>query len=57
MALIVQELIEAGKPFDEIQKKLGMDYEEVERFAIKMGIPRTEAILNHEFSKAWIPEK
>lgn len=57
MANIVQKLIEEGKTFDEIQHRLGMDYEEVERFAIKLGIPYTEVVEKHEFSKAWVPDR
>lgn len=57
MANIVQILIEAGKSFEEIQHRLGMDYEEVERFAIKVGIPKTALIVDHEYSQAWVPSK
>lgn len=53
MALIVQSLIEANIPQQEIQQLLQMESEEVIRLALKVGINKTDIVQNAEFSQAW----
>jgi ParB-like chromosome segregation protein Spo0J len=53
MALIVQSLIKANIPQQEIEQLLQMESEEVIRLALKVGINKTDIVQNAEFSQAW----
>lgn len=53
MAQIVQDMIEAGISQQEIMLRLQMESEEVVRLALRVGIPKTDIIQDHNFSKAW----
>lgn len=56
MSNIVSEMITVHKlSMEVIMRLLQMEKEEVIRLANKAGIPKTEIIMETEFSKAWVP--
>lgn len=56
MAKIVQTMIENGKTTEEICVRLQMEVDEVERLALRVGIPATSDITKTGFGKAWKPK-
>lgn len=57
MAQIVQSMLEDGLSAEEIMDRLGMDDEEVERLAARVGLPIKVAERGRtEFGKAWRPD-
>ena len=56
MGDIVKHQIEKGKPISEIMKEFGMEKEEVIRLANRMGIHKSEIIIDTDWSNSWIPE-
>lgn len=56
MSDVVSLLIKQGKTPEYIINAYGMEREEVVRLANKAGIPKTEIITEHSFSKGWVPE-
>lgn len=56
MGDIVKYQIEAGKPISDIMKEFGMEKEEVVRLANRMGIHKSEIIIDTDWSNSWIPE-
>ena len=54
MAKIIQDMVESGLDKDYIGKKLGMEQDEVLRLALRAGIPMTDLIKKHDYSKAWV---
>jgi len=57
MAKIIQEMIDAKMCVEEIMSRLGMEKEEVQRLAQRVGIPKSDIISNAEWSKSWIPSE
>lgn len=56
MADIIKILLEQGKTVEYIMKEYGMEQEEVVRLASAVGIPKSDLIINSEFSNAWTPQ-
>jgi ParB-like chromosome segregation protein Spo0J len=58
MADIVRNIIEAGVPSAEIERRLGMESEEVDRLADRSGMPARVGMreAGGQFGHAWIPE-
>lgn len=56
MADIIKILLDQGRTVEYIMKEYGMEKEEVVRLATSLGIPKSDLIVNNEFSKAWVPE-
>lgn len=56
MSKIVKSEIEKGSSVEEIIDSYGMEREEVVRLMINVGVPLTESIVSHEYSKAWVPD-
>lgn len=56
MAGIIKEMLDEGVEAKEIQKRLGMEKDEVVRLAQREGIPMSDLIKNGDFSKSWSPE-
>lgn len=56
MADIIESMIHEGKCMDEICDRLQMETEEVIRLANRKGIPKTDIVVNSDWSKSWEPE-
>ena len=56
MGDIVKHQIEKGKPISEIMKEFGMEKEEVIRLANRMGIQKSQIIIDTDWSNSWIPQ-
>lgn len=56
MATIIESMIKESKSMDEICERLQMESEEVIRLANRKGIPKTDIVVNSDWSKAWEPE-
>jgi ParB-like chromosome segregation protein Spo0J len=57
MASIVRDMIDAGVPMREVQTRLGMEDEEVERLVDRAGMPeRMRARGVTSLGKSWRPE-
>lgn len=56
MADIIELLLKEGKSLEYIMLEYGMEAEEVYRLANRKGIPKTDIVINANFSKAWTPE-
>ena len=56
MGDIVKYQIENGKPLSDIMKEFGMEKEEVVRLANRMGIQKSDIIIDTEWSNSWIPQ-
>lgn len=56
MAEIIQVMVDEGRSMEEIQRRLGMEREEVVRLAMRVGIPQSRLIADTEFDNAWVPE-
>jgi ParB-like chromosome segregation protein Spo0J len=56
MGDIVKYQIDNGKPISDIMKEFGMEKEEVVRLANRMGIHKSEIIIDTDWSNSWIPE-
>jgi ParB-like chromosome segregation protein Spo0J len=56
MGDIVKYQIENGKGISEIMKEFGMEKEEVIRLANRMGIHKSEIIIDTDWSNSWIPQ-
>lgn len=56
MAEIVGEMINNEISMEEICERLQMEAEEVTRLANRKGIPKTDIIVNSEWSKSWKPK-
>lgn len=56
MGDIVKHQIDNGKPISDIMKEFGMEKEEVVRLANRMGIHKSEIIIDTDWSNSWIPE-
>jgi ParB-like chromosome segregation protein Spo0J len=56
MADIVQGMVEEKLSMQEICHRLQMEKEEVIRLANKKGIPKTDIVQDHSWSKSWVPE-
>jgi ParB-like chromosome segregation protein Spo0J len=56
MADIVSGMIAEGMSMNEICERLQMEDEEVIRLANRKGIPKTDIVVNNEWSKSWKPE-
>jgi ParB-like chromosome segregation protein Spo0J len=56
MGDIVKNQIDNGKPISEIMKDFGMEKEEVVRLANRMGIHKTEIIIDTDWSNSWVPQ-
>jgi ParB-like chromosome segregation protein Spo0J len=55
MAKIVQSIIEEGHSKEEIQVRLGMENEEVDRLLDRSGMPNKAAVKTDGFGKSWKP--
>lgn len=55
MVEIVKLEIQRGATVEYIMKAYGMEEEEVSRLSLRGGIPQSDLIQKHEFSKSWIP--
>lgn len=56
MADIMRQMIADGLSKQEIMHRLQMEEEEVIRLALRVGIPKTRIIDNHNWSKSWSPK-
>lgn len=56
MANIIESMLQESKTMDEICNRLQMESEEVVRLANRKCIPKTDIVVNSEWSKAWEPE-
>jgi ParB-like chromosome segregation protein Spo0J len=56
MAEIMKQMIADGLSKQEIMHRLQMEEEEVIRLALRVGIPKTKIIDNHNWSKSWSPK-
>ena len=56
MGDIVKHQIENKKPISEIMKEFGMEKEEVIRLANRMGIHKSNIIIDTDWSNSWIPQ-
>lgn len=56
MADIIESMLKEEKSMEEICERLQMEPEEVIRLANRKGIPKTEIVVNTDWSKAWEPE-
>jgi ParB-like chromosome segregation protein Spo0J len=56
MGDIVKHQIDNGKPISDIMKEFGMEKEEVVRLSNRMGIHKSEIIIDTDWSNSWIPE-
>lgn len=56
MADIVASMIAGGMSMNEICERLQMEDEEVIRLANRKGVPKTDIVVNNEWSKSWKPE-
>ena len=56
MGDIVKNQIDNGKPISEIMQEFGMEKEEVIRLANRMGIHKTDIIIDTDWSNSWIPQ-
>jgi ParB-like chromosome segregation protein Spo0J len=56
MADIVESMIKDGVCMEEICERMQMESEEVIRLANRKGIPKTEIVLNSNWSKSWVPK-
>ena len=57
MAKIVRDLVGAGLSYEEIQARVGMEEEEVERLHTHAGMPSKVAGETPDFAKAWVPTR
>ena len=57
MAQIVRDLVGAGLSYEDIQARVGMEEEEVERLHTHAGMPSKVAGETAEFAKAWVPTR
>lgn len=55
MANIIESMLQECKTMDEICERLQMETEEVIRLANRKGIPKTDIVVNSEWSKSWEP--
>lgn len=56
MASIVRGMVEDGVPGEEIQRRLGMEDEEVDRLVDRAGTPDKAARVKPAFGQAWAPK-
>ena len=56
MSNIVTDMVKSGLTGDEIMARLKMEKEEVVRLLFRAGIPKSEVLVEKEFSKAWTPK-
>lgn len=56
MAKIIQSMVDDGLSKEEMQRRMGMEEEEIIRLALRVGIPESDLISNSGFDKAWVPE-
>lgn len=56
MADIVSGMVKDGLCMEEICHRLQMEEEEVVRLSNRAGIPKTDIVVNHSWSKSWVPE-
>jgi ParB-like chromosome segregation protein Spo0J len=56
MGDIVKHQIDNGKPISDIMKEFGMEKEEVVRLANRMGIHKSDIIIDTDWSNSWIPQ-
>ena len=57
MAEIVRRMVDEGIPAKEIQKRLGMEAEEVQRLVNRAGMPSQVRRVTPGFNRAWVPGK
>jgi len=57
MADIVKRMVSDGVAQEEIEQRLQMEDEEVERLACRVGLPKKVIERNPDFGKAWRPER
>lgn len=57
MARIVRRIVDDGVPARQIQKRLGMEAEEVSRLVNRAGMPSQVRKVAPAFNKAWVPGK
>lgn len=56
MADIVASMVAGGMSMSEICERLQMEDEEVIRLVNRKGIPKTDIVVNNDWSKSWKPE-
>lgn len=56
MGDIVKNQIDNGKQLSEIMSEFGMEKEEVVRLANRMGIHKTDIIVDTDWSNSWLPK-
>lgn len=57
MAEIVRRMVDEGIPAKQIQKRLGMESEEVQRLVNRAGMPTQVRKVAPGFNRAWVPGK
>lgn len=57
MAKIVRDLVDSGLNYAQIQRRVGMEHEEVERLHTHAGMPNKIDSEVEGFNKAWIPTR
>ncbi len=55
MADIVRQMVDEGIPESEMQKRLGMENEEIIRLNNRAGMPDQVGIKTPDFNRAWVP--